>query len=547
VSRQHVLYVVRVATAIIGMVMVFAPLPASAVLRWQGVVAAAAALLLGWGWWLRRRGRAERAQVERDRGLIALTALTAFLILAPGGFEFDRFVHGWDAFHYYMGGKYFRELGYYRLYDCTLIADAEAFGSAVVQQTAVRDLRTNELKPAAEVFKNPDMCKERFTRERWRAFARDVTFFRPLLPPAGWLTLRTDHGYNPPPTWALLGSPLTNLGPASKAQVAALVLLDPLLIVAMSGAIAWAFGWRVMCVALLFFGNNYPANWDWTGGSILRYDWLFAAVTGICMLRRRRPAAAGVLLTWSAAIRLFPALILATMALGRIAQMVSARRLALEPGDGRLLAGSIATAVLLFFGASAVAGGFAPWSEFVEKSRIHLDTPLNNHAGLRSVLAYDHDLREAVVVDRRNPGDPYVPWREGRRATFAARAPLFPVLVAVYLALLAVAVRRRPEWLAAVLGAGAIAVVFELTGYYHAILLVLAFLWPLREGVGIGLLSFAALSRLVASLGLEPDEIFLLTNLMTLALVVGTTAAFARPDRAERVENVATPEQGLIA
>jgi hypothetical protein len=542
VSRQHLICVVGVATAIIGTAMLFAPLPASAVLQWQGVVAAAGALLLGWGWWLRRRGRAEQAKVERDRCLIALTALTVFLTLAPSGFDFDRFVHGWDAFHYYMGGKYFRELGYYRLYDCTLIADAEALGSAAVQQTAVRDLRTNELKPAAEVFRHRDVCKERFTRERWRAFARDVTFFRPLLPPARWLALRTDHGYNPPPTWGLLATPLTNLAPASKAQVTALILLDPLLIGAMSGAIAWAFGWRVMCVALLFFGNNYPANWDWTGGSILRYDWLFAAVTGICVLRRQRFAAAGALLTWGVAIRVFPVLILAAVALGRIERMISERRLALEPGDRRLLAASLATAVVLFLGATAVAGGLGSWIGFAEKSRIHLATPLVNHAGLRSVLAYDHDLREAMVVDRRNPGDPYVRWREGRHDTFAARAPLFPVLVAAYLALLAVAVRRRPEWVAAVLGAGAIAVVFELTGYYHAILLVLAFLWPLREGVGIGLLSFAALSRLVASLGLARDEIFLLTNLMTLALVVGTTAAFARRDPPERVENVADPE-----
>ena len=355
--------------------------------------------------------------------------MTVFLNHAPTGFDFSRYLHGWDAYHYYIGSKYFRELGHYELYDCTLIADAEA-GLARAPRTALRDLRTNEIKPAAEVLRHRSACKERFTPERWREFSDDVGFFRRRIPRDKWFSLRTDHGYNPPPTWGLLGTPLTNLAPASKAQLTALLVLDPLLIAALSAAIAWAFGWRVMCVAFLFLGNNFPASWDWTGGCILRYDWLFAAVTGICLLRRQRPAAAGALLTWAAALRIFPALILATVGLRRMVQMIAERRLALAPGDLRLALGSLAAAVAIFLGASAVAGGFGPWAEFVEKSRIHLATPLANHAGLRSVLAYDHDLREAVVVDRKGPGDPYVRWREGRRDTFAARAPLFPVLVA---------------------------------------------------------------------------------------------------------------------
>jgi hypothetical protein len=535
-SRQKWIGVAALAAAIVGSVALYGPLEIPGRNRWQGVVAAAGALLLAWDARLRRRGRAGWAQAPRDAGLTALVAVSFFLLLAPMGFGFERFLHGWDAFHYYVGGKYFRELGHYRLYDCTLIADAEAFGPTV-GRTALRDLRTNEMKPARAVLQDREACKAQFTPERWQAFADDVAFFRVRMPPAKWLSLRTDHGYNPPPTWGLLGTPLTNLAAASETQLTALLLIDTLLIVAMLGVVAWAFGGRVMGVAFLFLANNYPASWDWVGGSVLRYDWLFAAVTGICLLRRGRHAAGGALLTWSAALRIFPLLLLATVGLGRALQMLSARRLALEPGDRRLLAGSLGAALALFVGATAVAGGLAPWAEFVEKSRIHLDTPLANYAGLRSVIAYDHDLREAVTVKAARGEDPYARWREGRRETFAARAPIFWILVAAYLALLTAAVRRRPEWIAAVLGAAAIPVVFELTSYYHAILLVLAFLWPLRAGVGIGLLAFAAFSRLVEAFGLHQDEILLYTNLATLALGVGATAAFVRGDPPERAES----------
>lgn len=537
-SRQKWIGVAALAAAIVGSVALWGPLEIPGRNQWQGVAAAAGALLLAWDAWLRRRGRAGWAQGPRDAGLTALFVASVLLLLAPMGFGFERFLHGWDAFHYYVGGKYFRELGHYRLYDCTLIADAEAFGP-VVGRTVLRDLRTNEMKPARAVLGNREACTAHFTPERWQAFADDVAFFRVRMPPAKWLSLRTDHGYNPPPTWGLLGTTLSNLEPASRTQLTALLLVDAVLIVALLGAVAWAFGGRVLCVAFLFLANNYPANWDWVGGSVLRYDWLFAAVTGTCLLRRGRHAAGGALLTWSAALRIFPLLLLATVGLAHALKMLSARRLALEPGDRRLIAGSLGAALALFVGATVVAGGLGAWGEFVEKSRIHLDTPLVNYAGLRSVLAYDHDLREAVTVKAERGEDPYARWREGRRDTFAARAPLFWVLVAAYLALLAAAVRGRPDWIAAVLGAGAIPVVFELTSYYHAILIVLAFLWPLRAGVGIGLLAFAAFSRLVEAFGLAQDETLLYTNLATLALVVGATASFVRrhpTDGADGVE-----------
>ena len=36
----------------------------------------------------------------------------------------------------------------------------------------------------------------------------------------------------------------------------------------------WAFGWRVMAVATVFWGCNAPANFYWTGGAFLRQDWI---------------------------------------------------------------------------------------------------------------------------------------------------------------------------------------------------------------------------------------------------------------------------------
>jgi hypothetical protein len=522
---RRALAIAAVVAAVVGAALV----PAGALegaLGWQGAVALATALVLAWGAWARRRGREEARAPVRDALLAALAVAALFLWLAPSGLQFGRFVHVWDAYHYYLGAKYFRELGYERIYDCTLVADAESGYGRLVRRGGVRNLRTRLIKPAREVLADPGACKEHFTPERWAEFKHDVGWFRERHPPAEWLSLRTDHGYNAPPTWGMLGTLLTDTGPASRGQIGALILLDPLLLAAMFAVVACSFGWRVACVAGIFLGTNHFANWSWVGGSILRYDWLCAAVVGICLLRRARPAAAGGFLAYAAAVRIFPIALLAALALRAGVRRIGAWRFALDPEERRLLAGALGAALLLFAGATAVAGGVAAWPAFVANSRAHLGTPLNNYAGLRTVLSYDHATREAVVADHTRRGDPYLAWREARRATFAGRAAVFWILAAAYVALLAAALRGQPEWIAAVLGVGSIAVLFELTGYYHAILLAFAFLWPAKPWIGVGLLLLAAASRGIASLGLPDDEIFFWTSLLTLTLVVGATASF---------------------
>lgn len=503
-----------------------AALPERALFVAEQAVGTAAGLLVAWGAWLRRRGTPQVAARGRDAALAALALAAAAAWLGLTGFSLGGLLHEWDAAHHYLGAKYFRELGYDGLYECVLVAEAEDGAGADLASSPLRDLRTNEIVPGGEVLADPGRCTRRFSAARWQAFRHDVGWFRQRFDARRWAAWRTDHGFNAPPTWNVLGTALTNLAPASAAQIVSLVSLDPLLLVVALGFVASAFGWRTCCVAWIFLATCFPTGWDWVGGSILRYDWLAAAAIGVSLLRLGRPAGGGALLACSAALRLFPLLLLGGVALGMLRRMVAARDARPTRDERRLWAGAVAAAALLVAAATAVAGPRA-WPAFAADIRLHAATPLDNHVGLPALLAYDHGRREARTLDP-SLRDPYVPWREARRETAAARRPLRWLLSLGFLALMVAAVRGRPSWVAAVVGAGSAAVFVEVTCYYQSILVALAFLRAEREEVAAGLLLLGGLSWIPLELGLYTDEIMRAFSVGSLALVVAATALVAR-------------------
>ena len=498
-----------------------------------GLATSGAALLL-WGAWLRRQARPDAFRRQRDALLLVLGLASGLAWWSFGQFHFPRYVHPADIFHYYMGAKYFPELGYTGLYECVAIADLDVGRAFAARNPRIRNLGTNFLEPIGPVLDDPARCVQRFTPQRWYAFRRDAHAFRSRLPPDVWRKLRTDHGYNGTPVWGILGSTLANTGPATPGRLLALALLDPVLLLVMWGCVAWAFGWRVLCVALMFWGTNHTAQFPWTGGSYLRQDWLAAAVAGICCLRRDRPTAGGFLLATSALLRLFPALLLGGLALQAAARMLRRRRWTLSPSHGRVALGGLLAAAILLPLSAVVAGGFGVWPAFVANSRLHLDTPLVNHVGLRTALSHDSASRAELSFDAA-ADDPYADWKAARRDTFERRRALFAALVLAFAVLLALAAERHEDWIAAVLGIGLLPVAGEVTSYYYGILLGYAFLCPLRPGIGAALCALAAFSWLSVEIWHWADSSLVATSLAATAFVLYATLSVLRAPPSDSV------------
>jgi hypothetical protein len=188
------------------------------------------------------------------------------------------------------------------------------------------------------------------------------------------------------------------------------------------------------------------------------------------------------------------------------------------------VAGGALLAVALLVPLSLLTGGRDAWSAFIADSRVHVATPLRNHMGLPTVLAFSSD--EVASVDRAE--DPFAHWKDSRRARFAAHRPLFAGLVLAYVALLTVAVTRQPLWVAATLGIGLVPVATELTSYYYAILLGFGFLWTRREAIGVALVGIAALSWAMVEAWHFYDVVFARLSLAVVCFVAAATALLAR-------------------
>ena len=338
-------------------------------------IAAATALILvlrhsGAGW-LRDRARYLRA-------LGALAALAAVGYLNFLSFHGEKtWVHYHDVAHYYLGSKYFRELGYGDLYTAMLRAEAEVYSNRF-KTIEARDLHSGELVHIRGLLQSSAPVKAAFSAERWEAFKADVTFFRETLGPQ-YATLYQDHGFNPTPLWAAIGGFLANLVPAGSATgIFLLTLIDPVLILAAFAAVFWAFGIETALLAAIHFCVIFGAGFGWTGGAFLRFLWFFGVVAGFAALAKGRHATAGALLALAAVLRIFPAFFAAAL-LGK-AIGDGLMHGGIERGYRRFFASFALTAVLLV-AFSAGAFGAGAWRAFRSNMDQHRTTVSPNMVG----------------------------------------------------------------------------------------------------------------------------------------------------------------------
>ena len=442
-----------------------------------------------------------------------------------GHYHFDHYVHIWEHYHYVVGAKYGPELRYARLYQCTAAADAQDGLTKQVKERKMRRIDSdNELGTTEAVLADPTICTKHFTPERWEQFRKDIRFFRAQFSTARWDESQQDHGYNATPVWGILGRFLADHTELTWDNIVKLAVIDSLFLVAMWLAVLWAFGWRATCVALVYWGCNFPARFYWNGGSFLRYDWLLWLVVGVCLLRKNRFALGGAALTYATLLRVFPGFVVAALILKVIAGMVRERRFVLTRAQLWFAGGCIGALLVLVPASSWATHGLDAWGEFATNSKKHLSTALTNNMGLKTITGWDYATR-AINMRNDKLEDPFKEWKDAKHHFYTTRAPIFALLLIAFCVMLARAGdRERDEWAAACFGTGLIAIGPELTCYYYGFLLTYGLLWPRRKLPGIVACVLAGVTCFIADAVEWYDDQFAAMSLATVLAVFAVTA-----------------------
>jgi hypothetical protein len=256
----------------------------------------------------------------------------------------------------------------------------------------------------------------------------------------------------------------------------------------------WAFGWRTLTVALIAFSTNFPSRWYWTGGSLLRWDWLFWIVASVCLLKKERFFYAGMCLAYSTLLRIFPGFMFVAPLIAAVYHTVKHREL--ERRFLRFFMGAAVAVAILVPVSVVTAGGPQAYPAFVRNTIKHAETPLTNYMGLRTVVNY-RPSEVGRLMRNDQLVDPWSRWKDARLKSFREARLLYIGIILCYLFLIGLAVRGVDPWVATALSATLIAFGAELTCYYYSFIIVVALLYARHEVAGRWLMGVTAFTQFI--------------------------------------------------
>jgi hypothetical protein len=408
--------------------------------------------------------RAHRAAMA----LCACLGVWAFTLFGQfhdhGQFGHQNF-HAHDCYHYYFGSKYLKEWGYANMYLAT-VAALEEIGhddpKKAIQFERIRDLRGSaRFLYRSDFLPMEEEARARFSPARWEALKKDLSFLRTKTPDNGWWRgVMLDNGFNPPPSYAVLSSVVSNAIPFTEHTWKFLGALDFLLLGIGVGLMCYAIGPVPGLFTLVILGNTPITTYNWTGGSFLRQVWVFFLILGLAALARRKWYRAGVALGASSAAVLFPSLFLfgSLVPLGYRFYRKRADRAFLDVAIGATI--TISLLMLL----SVIVFGTSSWSEWSHRIGAHGVTFFDNHIGFKKIVTFAPEVGGQAF----GAGDSVYPdWNRALNAR-VERGHLTDLILAAFLSLCLVAgaLRARPTEACLVVGSGLLVLWTMPAGYY---------------------------------------------------------------------------------
>ncbi|MFH1067959.1 MAG: hypothetical protein V1746_08700 [bacterium] len=396
-------------------------------------------------------------------GLMLFSGFTYFYIFR-GVCQRD-FLKNWDLYHYFLGPKYFNELGYTGIYGTSLAATQE-MGLRLPGGYAT-DLDNYSVATVEEAMQRFNF-KNNFTPERWDQFKQELHFFYSTHGRRVFGRMCNDHGYNGSPGHTVFAQFWANLIPVNYRNMTLVSLIDIALLFAAFALVCHSFGWRLGALFFIFYCVNFTNRYDPVGGSFMRYAWIAALVAGVCMLKLKKPSLGGALIGLSAMLNIFPVVFAGGIGVKMIFQFLKEKRFARE--HLRFVGGFLAACALVFLLTLTLRGGHGlkTWRDFLHKMSIHSSRLTQDRIGFPYLFVYHGEI---------TPEDSQVSYRQKQRELDAMK-PFFWAIVGGVLVLTALAASKLDDATASVLvGVMTIFLIFSLVRYYYAVAALLMLLW----------------------------------------------------------------------
>lgn len=394
---------------------------------------------------------------------LALTLATSFWI--ENGRNWNKLVRGkyiqvWNTYHYYLGSKYFSELGYLDLYIQSLRADEERLGKWKRTRT-VMDLRDYGKLTRRQALKLAD--PNAFSPARWEEFKADLAVLQQHATEDTLKNVLDDHGYNATPFGQFINHALSSaFSIQSVPQRTILLSMDLWAVAGVFILAARAFGLRrslsAACLYVLFFGTH-----GFQVGGFFRFDWFVATAAALCLFKMDRPRMAGWALAYGAMTRIFPGFMAFAVMILWAGRTLRTRRL--EPATTAfLLHFGLACSVMAALGEIGAPNGESNWMRFKDKMALHSgEHHLGPHRlGLKRLMVYDFE-------------EGAMPKGSAKEATFQQQAATYRMAQLAALALTLAALWRRRTGDAMLAGLASTFWLVVLSRYYWALWVV--FLW----------------------------------------------------------------------
>jgi hypothetical protein len=421
------------------------------------------------GRWLRRDPprrleRLYRVAMAVCAGL-GIWAFTLFGSMHDHGVFGHQNFHAHDCYHYYFGSKYLKEWGYDGMYLATVSA-LEEIGREEPRK-AIHFDRIRDLRGSAHFLRRDEFVplipavRARFSTERWSALKKDLSFLREkTMDNKWWSGVVLDSGFNPPPSYAVMSSAVSNRVPFTESTWKWVGAFDFALLAAGIVTMGFAIGPVAALFTPVVLGNAPITTYNWTGGSFLRQLWVFFLMIGLSLLARRRWAAAGVALGACVASVFFPVFFLFG-ALVPLAYLYARKRSHTAVFQ---VASTAAVTVAILVGLSVARFGTQPWVEWHDRISAHADSFFDNHIGLKKVTTYAPE----VAPQAFGAGDNVYPAWDHALVARSHRGGIVDVALALLLSALVVAggLRLRPAEAALVVGSGLLVLWTMPAGYY---------------------------------------------------------------------------------